>query len=73
MYTVFVPSDSSLDPQHLSRPELEYLNANLTKDAKMAAQPFVFLLYSVPVVGTFPIDDNLHKYQMPKRFLPQNK
>ncbi|KAH3870977.1 uncharacterized protein LOC127868387 isoform X2 [Dreissena polymorpha] len=36
MYTVFVPSDSSLDPQHLSRPELEYINANLTKDAKMA-------------------------------------
>ncbi|KAH3897801.1 hypothetical protein DPMN_021997 [Dreissena polymorpha] len=23
MYTVFVPSDSSLDPQHLSRPELK--------------------------------------------------
>ncbi|XP_052253048.1 uncharacterized protein LOC127859589 [Dreissena polymorpha] len=40
MYTVFVPSDSSLDPQHLSRPELEYINANLTKDAKMAVQPF---------------------------------
>ncbi|KAH3826265.1 uncharacterized protein LOC127881554 [Dreissena polymorpha] len=36
MHTVFVPSDSSLDPQHLSRPELEYINANLTKDAKMA-------------------------------------
>ncbi|XP_052262109.1 uncharacterized protein LOC127865986 [Dreissena polymorpha] len=36
MYTVFVPSDSSLDPQHLSRPELKYINANLNKDAKMA-------------------------------------
>ncbi|XP_052254628.1 uncharacterized protein LOC127860548 isoform X2 [Dreissena polymorpha] len=36
MYTVFVPSDSSLDPQHLSRLDLEYINTNLTKEAKMA-------------------------------------